>query len=101
MYKLKPIPYYLSLSTIVVLLLCITRTALSSPWISVGETRLKQHLHLLNDTGVINLSLSTWPVMWADVDKAISEIDEYSLNTAQKMLCGNYVLNLDIKPEKR
>jgi hypothetical protein len=65
-------------------LMLFSANTLASPWISVGETRLKQHLHVLNDTGAISISLTTWPMMWADVDKAIALVDEYQLNTAQK-----------------
>jgi hypothetical protein len=72
-----------SLKRVAVLMLFSANT-LASPWISVGETRLKQHLHLLNDTGAISISLTTWPIMWADVDKAIATVDEYHLNSAQK-----------------
>ncbi len=61
----------------------LSAIAFASPWISVGETRLKQQLQLLNDTGVTRLSLSTWPVMWADVADALNEVDEKSLNAAQ------------------
>lgn len=77
-------PRYLLFVKLAVLLFSIAGPACASPWISVGETRLKQHLHLLNDTGVIQLSLSTWPLMWADVEKTISMVDHYNLNNAQK-----------------
>ena len=65
------------------LYLFFTATSLASPWISVGETRLKQNLHLLNDTGVLSMSLTTWPIMWSDVQSAVNEIDESQLNKAQ------------------
>lgn len=77
MYLLRPLSG-------VILLLVLAAHVSASPWISVGETRLKQHLHLLNDTGVINLSLTTWPIMWADVEKAIKSVDGVSLNVAQR-----------------
>jgi hypothetical protein len=60
-------------------------SAFASPWISVGETRLKQNLHLLNDTGVISMSLTTWPIMWSDVQSALVKVDDSQLNMAQVM----------------
>lgn len=72
-----------SLQIALIFLLC--SSALASPWISVGETRLKQNLHLLNDTGAISMSLTTWPIMWIDVQNEIKNIDMASLNSAQKL----------------
>lgn len=69
--------------SILVIFMC--RSVLASPWISVGETRLKQNLHLLNDTGVISMSLTTWPIMWSDVQTALVKVDESTLNKAQVM----------------
>jgi len=84
MYFLKNLVLLRHCLNAVVLTFLLASSVLASPWISVGETRLKQHLHLLNDTGVIAVSLTTWPVMWADVEKALKTVDEYSLNLAQK-----------------
>lgn len=67
------------------LALFISSSVLASPWISVGETRLKQHLHLLNDTGAMSISLTTWPIMWSDVNSALSQVDESQLNRSQLM----------------
>ena len=75
----------ISLLRISLLALFISSTVLASPWISVGETRLKQHLHLLNDTGAMSMSLTTWPIMWTDVNSALSQVDESQLNRSQLM----------------
>lgn len=70
------------LSVIFLIIVCSTSVN-ASPWISVGETRLKQNLHLLNDTGAISMSLTTWPIMWTDVQSAIVRLDQSTLNKAQ------------------
>jgi hypothetical protein len=72
------------LKGVLVCLLCAS-SAFASPWISVGETRLKQNLHLLNDTGVISMPLTTWPIMWSDVQSALVKVDDSQLNMAQVM----------------
>tara|TARA_R110001592_G_scaffold168705_1_gene404983 strand:- start:13153 stop:14634 length:1482 start_codon:yes stop_codon:yes gene_type:complete len=78
----KFLPSFLK-GVLVFLLMC--SSAFASPWISVGETRLKQNLHLLNDTGVISMSLTTWPIMWSDVQSALVKVDDSQLNKAQLM----------------
>jgi len=55
----------------------------ASPWIEVGDERLRNNLQLLNDSGVMPISLTTWPVMWADVKKSLDKIDRAHLNAAQ------------------
>lgn len=56
----------------------------ASPWIEVGDERLRNNLIFLNDSGAMTISLTTWPVMWADVDVALKNVDRFSLNSAQK-----------------
>lgn len=72
-----------SIFRILFLALFMCSSVSASPWISVGETRLKQNLHLLNDTGAITISLTTWPIMWSDVNKALKRVDESQLNSSQ------------------
>jgi hypothetical protein len=55
----------------------------ASPWIEVGDARLKNNLQYLNDSGAMPISLTTWPIMWADVKKAMKAVDRYELNAAQ------------------
>lgn len=74
-----------SIFRILFLALFMCSSVSASPWISVGETRLKQNLHLLNDTGAISISLTTWPIMWSDVNKALNQVDESQLNSAQQL----------------
>ena len=72
----------------------------SSPWISVGESRLKQNLHLLNDTGAISMSLTTWPIMWSDVQAELKDIDLASLNSAQKMALRELKFEMQFQTKK-
>jgi hypothetical protein len=57
----------------------------ASSWIEVGDLRLKNNLQLLNDSGATNISLTTWPIMWADVQRALNDIDSSELNAAQQV----------------
>jgi len=76
--------FALSVCLLITFLFSIPSKSQASPWIEVGDVRLKNNLHLLNDSGVMPISLTTWPIMWADVKLALKEIDRPSLNAAQK-----------------
>jgi len=75
-------------SLLISLVLLFSHYAYSSPWIAVGDARLKNDLHLLNDSGAMPISLTTWPIMWADVKSAIDKFEstdpKIELNAAQK-----------------
>jgi len=48
-------------------------TAEAEPWAGPGNTRLRNDLQLLNDTGVINIPLTAWPVPWGDIYISLAE----------------------------
>ena len=56
----------------------------ASPWIGVRDERLRNNLHMLNDAGVMPISLTTWPIMWSDVKTALKKVDYSALNVSQK-----------------
>ncbi len=41
--------------------------ALAGPWVEAGDSRLRSDIQLLADAGVIEGSVTTWPLAWADV----------------------------------
>ncbi len=51
----------------------LTATAGAEPWAGPGDTRLRNDLQLLNDTGVINIPLTAWPVPWGDVYSSLAD----------------------------
>jgi len=51
----------------------LTATARAEPWAGPGDTRLRNDLQLLNDTGVINIPLTAWPVAWGDVYRSLAD----------------------------
>ena len=66
------------------LLFCVASISQASPWIDVGDERLRNNLHFLNDSGVMPISLTTWPIMWADVKIALKKVRRSELNPSQK-----------------
>lgn len=51
----------------------LTASATAGPWAGPGDTRLRNDLQLLNDSGVINIPLTAWPVAWGDVVTGMAE----------------------------
>jgi hypothetical protein len=51
----------------------LTAVASAEPWAGPGDTRLRNDLQLLNDSGVINIPLTAWPVAWGDVYSSLND----------------------------
>lgn len=47
----------------------------AQPWIDAGDERSRHHLQVLADAGLINLPLTSWPVMWSGVSRELDAID--------------------------
>lgn len=77
-----------SISKTVALLLMITlqfiaRPLLADPWVNAGNAALRHHLQYLHDQGRIALSLTSWPIVWADIDRELRAINIVELNDAE------------------
>jgi hypothetical protein len=55
----------------------------ASPWIEASDQRTRQNLEFLNDSGVMPIGVTTWPLMWRDVSRALERVDRSNLNAAQ------------------
>lgn len=55
----------------------------ASPWIEASDQRTRQNLEFLNDAGVMPIGVTTWPLMWRDVSRALERVDRSNLNAAQ------------------
>ena len=51
----------------------------AEPFAAPGDTGLRNDLQLLNDSGVINITLTAWPVAWVDVERALLESEDQDL----------------------
>lgn len=56
----------------------------ASPWVDVSEYRVRQNLEYLNDTGVISIGVTTWPVMWVDISQALANVKLRELSPLQR-----------------
>lgn len=55
----------------------------SSPWMDANDVNLRADIQLLNDTGIINLPLTTYPLMWASIAPELKDINMANLSEMQ------------------
>ena len=82
----SPIEERMTLKHSIFLLFAATASfkAVSAPWIEVDNIGLRADIQLLADTGVINLPVSTYPLMWESVAQSIKNIDLQQLSPTQQ-----------------
>lgn len=64
--------------TCVALLITMAVSA-SSPYADPGDEILRHDLEMLSDRGLINIPLTSWPLMWADIGAALLRINDEML----------------------
>ena len=57
-----------------------SQSVAAEPWINAGDERSRHHLQVLADRGLINLPLTTWPLMWSSVSRELNRIDIKTLD---------------------
>lgn len=73
-----PVRCTICVCTVVTLLLSVS-SALGGPFVAPADMRLRHDLLLLDDAGLINVPVTTWPLAWDDVMKALDDIDPLEL----------------------
>ena len=58
-------------------------SAAASPWIDSDNHRLRAHISFLSDRGVFDLGVTTWPLMWRDVQREIEKVELSSLTSPE------------------
>jgi len=58
--------------------------ALTEPWIDTSDIYLKAHIQLLADSGHIITPVTTYPLMWHDINQDIKKINTSKLTDAQQ-----------------
>lgn len=62
----------------------LSTATLAEPWIDTSDIYLKAHIQLLADTGQIITPVTTYPLMWHDINRDLNNIDLSSLSENQK-----------------
>lgn len=57
--------------------------SLAGPMLAPGDVRIRSDLELLNDTGMIDVPLTAWPLSAADIRAALADIERSELTTGQ------------------
>ena len=65
---------------LLITLLGVSLAAEAAPLAAPGDSRLRHDLQLLNDSGVINVPLTAWPIALGDIHGALYEADTSKLN---------------------
>lgn len=68
---------------ILVLTLQIASPARGAPWINPGDEAARHHLQTLVDSGLINSTITAWPLMWSHIKQELDALEPASLNDAQ------------------
>ena len=71
-----------SLTTLFLIILG-TSKCLASPWIEPGDERTRHHLQTLADAGVLRSPITTWPLMWSNIQADMEHIEPQDLTAAQ------------------
>ncbi len=61
-----------------------TATVQAAPWIDPGDERLRHHLTVLADAGVLNVPMTSWPLMWGAVMESLQQADSFNLTPAEQ-----------------
>jgi Capsule assembly protein Wzi len=61
------------------LLATVSTPALASPWIAVGDRRLREDIELLQDSGLLPGTTTVWPMPWANIGSNFDLIDDSAL----------------------
>jgi len=52
----------------------------AEPWKAPGDPRLRSDLQLLDDSGAIDIPLTSWPLSWGDINRSLANVDKASLS---------------------
>lgn len=58
--------------------------ASAEPWAAPGDLRLRNDLQLLNDAGVIDIPLTSWPLSWGDIGRALDTVNRAELSSSEE-----------------
>lgn len=57
---------------VMALLFSLPPVAVSAPWLAPGDLSMRHDIELLADSGVIPAPITTWPMSWPDIARAVS-----------------------------
>lgn len=61
--------------------------AFAAPWLSPGDSRARHAVQKLSDRGHLDSTVTTWPIMWADIEQGLTSAAGSSIS-AQRAYLG-------------
>jgi hypothetical protein len=52
----------------------------AEPWAAPGDLRLRSDLQFLDDSGAIDIPLTSWPLSWGDINRSLADVDTAGLS---------------------
>jgi hypothetical protein len=68
---------------VVLVLALIHPSTMAAPWINTGDEAARHHIQTLVDSGLVDSTITAWPLMWSHLKQSLDAIDPSSLNEAQ------------------
>ncbi|TLU65103.1 capsule assembly Wzi family protein [Thalassotalea litorea] len=56
-----------------------------APWVDTDDLGLRTGIQRLNDSGIINIPVTTYPLLWQDIDRAMESINESDITGADRL----------------
>lgn len=78
----------------------ISANTYAAPWITTDDIRLRADIQLLADSGVINVPVTTYPLMWESIASSIENIDIQNLSDIQQMAFRHVSYRLKFETNK-
>lgn len=75
----------LSLASLAMMIFTISEVR-AGPWVEAGDKRLRHHLTVLADAGVLNVPITTWPLSWGAVMEQLSPVRAEQLDWSLEYL---------------
>lgn len=72
----------------------LSTSLFSAPWVGVDDLSLRADIQLLADSGIINVPVTTYPLMWASISPGLENIDITALTRSQQMAFSHIRLKM-------
>lgn len=67
-----------------VLFTCLTNRSQAAQWVEPGDEKIRHHIAVLVDSGVMQTTVASWPINWASLKAGLDTINSSQLNQQQR-----------------
>jgi len=80
----EPPEVYLFKKALLTVVFLLPAIGVASPWMDVGDMRLRHSVQVLADAALIRVPVNTWPIMWSGISADVNRIRTKVLTPAQR-----------------